>query len=64
MVTVATSHGKHGNHGKVIELFFGHGKSHGIPKIFQIVMEKSWKFFIKITIFFIIAMLFKLLFVV
>ena len=35
--------------------FFGHGKSHGIPKIFQIVMEKSWNFFIKITHFFIIA---------
>ena len=34
--------------------FFGHGKSHGIPKIFQIVMEKSWKFFYKDYSFFFI----------
>ena len=32
--------------------FFGHGKSHGIPKIFLIVMEKSWKFFYKDYSFF------------
>ena len=35
--------------------FFGHGKNNGIPKIFQKFMEKSWKIFIKINLFFFVV---------